>query len=165
MRNGIIADTLRNAGSPFRIIFGLNLPQLVEIAGECGKSTELAELLWQNNSTRESMLLAPMLVEEQHFTLNDSLRWIDSIPSAEVADILCHRLLRKVPYAWTLAEQLISTPSGTWHQYTGLRLTFNLINQDPQRAIDMLQNSDIQDDLLPLSNSIISECRYLTSNL
>ncbi len=32
MRNGVIADSLRNAGSPYRSIFGLNLPQLTEIA-------------------------------------------------------------------------------------------------------------------------------------
>ena len=34
MRNGIIADTLRKAGLDYRMIFGLNLPQVVEIAGE-----------------------------------------------------------------------------------------------------------------------------------
>ena len=32
LRNGVIADALRRAGSPFRIIFGLNLPQIAEIA-------------------------------------------------------------------------------------------------------------------------------------
>ena len=38
LRNGVIADTLRRAGSPFKIIFGLNLPQLAEIAAELGYS-------------------------------------------------------------------------------------------------------------------------------
>ena len=43
MRNGVIADTLRHAGSPFRYIFGMNLPQLVETAEMTGKSRGLAE--------------------------------------------------------------------------------------------------------------------------
>ena len=32
MRNGIIADTLRKAGLDYRMIFGLNLPQITDIA-------------------------------------------------------------------------------------------------------------------------------------
>ena len=61
MRNGIIADTYRKAGTVFKIVFGLNLPQLVEIAGRTPHSRELAEALWANTTTRESMLLARCL--------------------------------------------------------------------------------------------------------
>ena len=32
LRNGEIADTLRKAGSPYKIIFGLQMPQLEQIA-------------------------------------------------------------------------------------------------------------------------------------
>lgn len=46
MRNGVIADTYRRAGSPFRIIFGLNLPQITEIAAEFAPDSELAAELW-----------------------------------------------------------------------------------------------------------------------
>ena len=45
MRNGIIADTLRSAGSPFKIIFGLNLPQIIDIASQTPHTIELAEQL------------------------------------------------------------------------------------------------------------------------
>ena len=34
MRNGIVADTIRKAGFDYRMIFGLNLPQLKDIAAE-----------------------------------------------------------------------------------------------------------------------------------
>ena len=67
MRNGIIADTLRRAGSPFKIIFGLNLPQLMDIAESTPHSAELATRLWNNSSTRESMLLAPMIYPRDKF--------------------------------------------------------------------------------------------------
>ena len=32
MRNGIVADALRKGGMPHKVIFGLNVPQLSEIA-------------------------------------------------------------------------------------------------------------------------------------
>ena len=64
MRNGIVADVLRKAGSPFRIIFGLTLPQITDVANATGKNAELARRLWDNKTTRCSMLLAPMIMPE-----------------------------------------------------------------------------------------------------
>lgn len=137
MRNGIISDTLRKAGSPFHIIFGLNLPQLVEIAEETGKDPVLAAQLWANTTTRESMLLAPMLVDASAVTVAQAREWIAGIPCAEVSDILCHRLLRHISGAWELAESLSDSPVGEWNDYTALRLLFNLLGSDPQRALGL----------------------------
>lgn len=133
MRNGVIADTLRKGGSPFRIIFGLNLPQIVDIAVQTGTDPSLAEDLWHNTTTRESMLLAPMLVAPDAFSKADALRWIADIPTAEVADVLCHRLLRHLPFAWELAEELCDADM-PFAAYTALRLAFNLVASDPSRA-------------------------------
>lgn len=135
MRNGIISDTYRKAGTVFKIVFGLNLPQLVEIAGRTPHSRELAEALWANTTTRESMLLAPMLIEPETFSEEDARRWIASVCSYEVADILCHRLLRKTPYAWTLAESLMDSPVNEYDRYVALRLAFNLVGSDPRRSL------------------------------
>lgn len=135
MRNGVIADTYRKAGSTFRIVFGLNLPQLVEIAGRTPHDRELAEALWANTTTRESMLLAPMLINPADFTEDDARRWLTSVCSYEVADILCHRLLRKTSYAWSLAESLMENPVNEYDQYVALRLAFNLVATDPRRAL------------------------------
>ncbi|MDE6157359.1 MAG: DNA alkylation repair protein [Muribaculaceae bacterium] len=139
MRNGIIADTLRKAGSPFSIIFGLNLPQIADIAEMTGKDTTLAEQLWSNNTTRESMLLAPMIVEAESFTYDDARRWVLSVPALEVADILCHRLLRHLPFAWELAEDLCGSDAPL-AGYTALRLAFNLVATNPDRAIAIASN-------------------------
>ena len=54
MRNGVVADSLRKAGCPHRIVFGVNLPQLNEIAAKYGPSEELAEALWADTALRES---------------------------------------------------------------------------------------------------------------
>ena len=67
MRNGAVADNMRKLGANYRIIFGLNLPQIVEIANETPHDEVLAEALWQIKSTRESQLLAPMIYPREKF--------------------------------------------------------------------------------------------------
>ena len=62
-RNGIVSDTLRKAGMPYNIIFGLQLPQIAEIARSNEKNLELADALWQDSGVRESRLLACYLYQ------------------------------------------------------------------------------------------------------
>ena len=134
LRNGVIADTLRRAGSPFRFIFGLNLPQLVDIASVSPHESDLAERLWANSTTRESMLLAPMLYPVDEFEIGTARRWSESVTTAEVADILCHRLLRHTPYASEFAKELCESDNDM-KRYTGLRLWFNLVSKMPSEAL------------------------------
>lgn len=134
MRNGVVADALRKAGSPFRFIFGVNLPQLRDIAAQVGQSEDLAESLWANTTTRESMLIAPMIQPSESFTIEDARRWIASIPTAEVADVLCLKLLRSEPYALELIDSLLNEGGDEMRCYTALRLMFNLVGQHPEKA-------------------------------
>lgn len=136
MRNGIVADTLRKGGCPHKIVFGVNLPQLAEIAREFGKNCEVAEQLWADTSTRESMLLAPMLMPEEDFSKEDAKRWIDSCPSREAIDILCLKLLRLRPFALDLTRDL-AKESDKMRHYAGLRLMCNLAPQHTATAVEM----------------------------
>lgn len=162
-RNGVIADVLRRAGSPYKVIFGLNLPQIVEIAGETGPSRELAEALWENNTTRESALLAPMIMPRDSFTEDDARRWVDTVPDHEAADILCHRLLRHMPYACTLAYKLVEEEGMAL--YTGIRLAVNFLYQHPREAFD-IANKVLQrqktDSSRRLADQIITEVKELS---
>lgn len=135
MRNGVVADALRKGGCPFQIIFGVNLPQLTEIAAELPHSRELAMDLWHNSTTRESMLIAPMLMPREEMDIETAREWAGDVPSAEVADILCHRLLRHLPFAWELADELLADTSDM-KRYTGLRLSFNLVSANPRKALE-----------------------------
>ncbi len=133
MKNGVVADALRKGGSPFRLIFGLNLPQISEIASRHGTDTALAEELWANRGTRESMLLAPMLADVENFDSDTARRWCADVPCVEVADVLCHRLLRRLPYSAALADELLD--SGTeMKEYTGLRIYLNIWRSCPEAA-------------------------------
>lgn len=133
MRNGIIADTLRKAGLDYRMIFGLNLPQITEIAAEQPHTSQLAEELWADRRTRESMLLAPMLYPPSEMTADTAARWLAEAPTTEVADVLCLKLLRNVGSAVDIAMKAIDS-SSEMSRYTALRLLFNTLIISPSPA-------------------------------
>lgn len=126
MRNGIIADTLRKAGLDYRMIFGLNLPQIAEIAADQPHTAQLAEQLWADRRTRESMLLAPMLYPAAEMDRATAARWLAEAPTTEVADVLCLKLLRYVSGALHIALPAMTSPA-EMTRYTALRLLFNLL--------------------------------------
>lgn len=126
MRNGIVADALRQQGSPFRMIYGVNLPHLVEIASQVAHNADTAQALWDDHTVRESMLLAPMVYPHDEFDSQTAERWIASANTPEVIDILCHRLLRHRPYAYDMAIALSGSTSDL-KRYAALRIMFNLL--------------------------------------
>lgn len=109
MRNGVIADMLRRAGSPYRIIFGLNLPQIAEIAADCGRNASLARRLWANSTTRCSRLMAPMLMDAADFSRDEVIKMALEIADSETADIFCHRFLRHYPDAPSIAVEIYAS--------------------------------------------------------
>ena len=133
MRNGVVADALRQGGCQFKIIFGVNLPQLAEIASRSEHSREFAQKVWENSTTRESMLIAPMLMPAEEFGLEMAREWISQVPTPEVADVLCLKLLRHMPYALDMVSELTSGDS-MLEKYTGLRLMCNLAPKYPEKA-------------------------------
>ncbi len=155
MRNGVIADVLRRAGSKFNIIFGVNLPQLAEIARDFSPNKEFAERVWANTTTRESMLIAPMLMPPDEMTREMAQQWIAESPEAEVTDVLCLKLLRNQPYALDLARALIA---GEEHRYAGLRLMCNLAPQYPAEAVAIGRKEIERDDAAtaPLAQILVS---------
>lgn len=112
-RNGIVADALRNAGMPYHIIFGLQLPQLSQIARSLPLSTALAKELWEDKNVRESRLLACYLFPKDEVTQDLALELGRSVQTPEEADILCFRLLRYLPFADTLAAELEDSDNPT----------------------------------------------------
>ena len=110
-RNGIVADALRQAGMPYSIIFGLQLPQLSEIARSIDPDdkAQLAQELWADTNVRESRLLAaylfPLSMPE-----DEAVAVAKSVLTREEADILAFRFLRRLPYAAELAARLEALP-------------------------------------------------------
>lgn len=124
-RNGIVADTLRNAGMPYKIIFGLQLPQLKEIADTLPKDMELAKNIWDDKNVRESRLLACYLFPKDMINEKIAMELAESVQTTEEADILCFRLLRYLPFAKKLVDQLIDSQENNV-AYCGKALLRNL---------------------------------------
>ncbi len=131
MRNGVIADRMRSLGAPYRVIFGLTLPQVADIAAGVEPSAELARELWANTTTRESLMIAPMLFPREMMTADEARRWIETAPSPEAVDILCHRLLRHLPDAMQIALDAAGSPR-EMTRYAALRLLINLFPSSRQ---------------------------------
>lgn len=130
MRNGIVAETIRRGGLNYKMVFGLNLPQIAEIAGRFSPSADLAEELWADRRTRESMLLAPMLYPLESLSAARAVEMLVEAPTTEVADILCHKLLRRHQAALSIAAEAVAS-SEALTRYGGFRLMFNLVYTHP----------------------------------
>lgn len=135
MKNGIVADTLRAGGCPYRMIWGLNLPQLSQIATTVEPSMELAREMWADTTLREAHLLGPMLCDPCAMTLEEAQKWVGGVKWPEDADILCFKLLRRLPFVKDLARRLVDTAGDdALKRYTALRLLFNIVAQEPKLA-------------------------------
>lgn len=110
-RNGVIADTLRKAGMPYSLIFGLQLPQLSAIARSVPHSEGLADRLWADKNIRESRLLACYIYPAESLPMEKAAKLASETITKEETDILCFRLLRNLPYATELLNHLTGYPA------------------------------------------------------
>lgn len=138
-RNGIIAEQLRAAGDPHTMIMGCQLTDVIAIAEHYEKSAELAQALWNDVNHRECRMAATMLYPTEEFKMETAVAWCQSVESVEIADVLCHRLLRHLPYAKVLWEQLIACDKKLV-QYTAWRLLLNLLIMNRIEKTDGLRS-------------------------
>ncbi|MCM1021482.1 MAG: DNA alkylation repair protein [Muribaculum sp.] len=133
-RNGIIAETLRKQGSPYKYIFGLNLPQINEIAQNTEHTVELALQLLDNESTRESQLLSAMLIPANRLTVNLAQEWIEKAKSREAIDVFC---MKQLSQNREIAVELIASNIGATNpltRYAVLRMFFRLLPEKLEDA-------------------------------
>lgn len=125
-RNGVLAQQLRSAGDPHSIIMGCQLVDIVHITSCYSKDALLAQALWDERQHRECRMAAPMLFPAKEFTLSHALDWCNSLESIEIADVLCHRLLRHLDFATQLWQQL-REKNQPLPRYAAWRLLLNLL--------------------------------------
>lgn len=135
MRNGALAAQMRAAGLDYRINFGLNTPQIKDIAAEINamglasaEQLSLADSLWANATTRESRLIAPLIHPADLMSTEKAAIWMRQSQTTEISDHLCHSLLRHLPGAADMAETAMSDSNASdINRYTALRLVLNLL--------------------------------------
>ncbi len=121
--NGVTADSLRQKGLNYKISWGVSLQHLQEIATEYGQQQDLAEQLWTSN-VRECKLLAIMTYPIQDFDEHTAQRWLQDITNQELAEMLTFHILQHLPYAKTLALQLLAS-----HNDMHLLCAYNILSR------------------------------------
>lgn len=105
-RNGIVAESLRKLYDPDVLIFGLTVPQLMEIARKYPKDLKLGLQLWKDKKTRESRLLALYLIPVALLEKETAREMFLDIRNSEEADFLAFRILRNTRYSEELYNEL-----------------------------------------------------------
>ena len=157
-RNGIIAEQLRAAGDPHTMIMGCQLADVITITSRYEKNAELAQALWNNVNHRECRMAATMLYPIEDFKMETALAWCESVESVEIADVLCHRLLRHLDYAPQLWEQLRGSDNQLV-RYTAWRLLLNLLLMNRIEKTDELRTmvvKELETALLPMRHVLDS---------
>ena len=171
MRNGMLADQMRSRGLSYKVNFGLNIPQIKEIAADLlasgmtsSEQLELACRLWENMNTRESRLLAPMIFPADIMPRETARQWLSEAQTTEIADHLCHSLLRRLPFAAEIATELFNPPGATSLQrYSSLRLLLNLVatgRTDPA-PLEPLASASLSDPVTrPVARQLMEEIEF-----
>lgn len=164
--NGILSAKMREAGAPYKLVFGVELPRLQSIAAEFQPSRTLAQQLW-NENIRECKLLATMLMPPQEFLPEMADIWADEIPTAEVAQVFSMQLLCKESWCATVAFEWIASPT-PMRQLCGFLCIARLLQQGAQlqdRSIEELKDqaqSLLPNADLPLKKAINAATSFMS---
>lgn len=96
--NGVVSQSMREKGLDYKLIFGIELPRLKEIAARYQKNHEVAQALWKEN-IRECKILAGMLQPVETFYPEIADIWIEDMHYPEIAELTCLNLFQYLPYA------------------------------------------------------------------
>jgi 3-methyladenine DNA glycosylase AlkD len=152
--NGVLSQSLREKGLKYRLIFGVELPRLKEIASGYEQNHELAQALWKED-IRECKILAGYLQPSNTFDPELADFWMESVHNTELADYLSMILFRRLPYASQKAFEWIASGE-RMKMYTGFRLMSHLFTilgtemneRSRNEFIDQAQAALQGDDLL-----------------
>lgn len=105
--NGVIANSMRQKGMNYKLIFGVPLPEIMQIAKEIGHDADLARALWEED-VREMKILATLVFPPQEMTHDEARRWVAAIPYPEIAEQCSNNLFPLMEQADGFAVSLLS---------------------------------------------------------
>ena len=97
LMNGTAAASLRERGLHYRLIFGVEWPQLMRLSAEIGKDHDLAQALWKED-IRECRLLAGLIQPVETFSLELADVWIETMHYPEEAQYTVLSLFQHLPH-------------------------------------------------------------------
>ncbi|MBP1618239.1 MAG: hypothetical protein H6Q14_2066 [Bacteroidetes bacterium] len=117
--NGDASAGMRKYGLVYKLNFGLMISQIKEIANRYNPDSELALLLWTQD-TRELKIMATMLFPFHEFTGEWASKWALDIPNQEIREQITINLLQQLPDAeklsleWAGSENLSLRATAYW---------------------------------------------------
>ena len=157
--NGILSARMREAGMPFRLIFGVELPRLRSIADEFPQDNGLANHLW-GQSIRETRLLAIMLMPPETFTKEMANAWADTMLTAEEAQVLAMMLLPKTSCAKEICMAWIESGKPLPSVCACLCLRHLLVQGAVFSEEEQLFLDNKTTSLLPQANELLKELKF-----
>lgn len=120
MMNGPLAQSMREKGLRYRVIFGVEWPRLVEFAQQIGKDHQLAQDLWKED-IRECRLLAGLVQPVETFYPEIADIWLSDMHYPEEAQYTVLSLFQHMPCASQKAFEWIAADDDM-HQLCGFLL-------------------------------------------
>ncbi len=112
--DGVAASSMRAKGLHYRVIWGISIMHLKEIAEEVKSQSSnaslcnLAQQLWKEDC-RECKILATLLMPYDAITEQIVQEWLETLPTQEMSEWLAFNLLQHLPNARELAEKAINS--------------------------------------------------------
>lgn len=122
--NGPVSASMRDKGLNYKVIFGVELPRLQQMAAELPHTYELAAALWKEN-IRECRLLAGMLMPIDSMDVELANIWVEQMQFVEEAECTVLNLFSRAPWASVAAFQWIAA-EGEMFQLCGYLLLARL---------------------------------------
>ena len=141
--NGVLAQSLRERGLRYRLIFGVELPRLKEIAAHYEPDHDLAQALWKED-IRECRILAGYLQPVDSFLPEIADIWLEQMHDTEIIDYTCMNLFRRLPYAKGKAFQWIAS-ADVLTQYAGYRLMGHLLRNSESSPLSLRDRNELFD--------------------
>lgn len=115
--NGVTSASMREKGVNGYLVWGIQLPQLKEIARNYTPDYDLAVALWKEN-VRECKILATLLMPRNRMTGDLVDLWMDQTPTQEIAEYAVFNLYQYVAdaslfaYIWIASDNKLRQISG-----------------------------------------------------
>lgn len=106
--NGEAARSMREKGLAYKLIWGVSLNHLKQMAAEYGHDFDLATALWKED-IRECKILAMLIMPHQEMTKDLAETWVAEISTVETAELCVFTLFRHLSFAGELAEEWLAS--------------------------------------------------------
>ncbi len=166
MKNGIVSDSMKAAGLPHRIIWGLNMPQLREIAERYERDKSLFDALWHDTATRESVIIAPMLLPYADISVDEAIALIDEAPTLEAIDSLTFNALRHRPDVWDMIARLDGAESLN-RRYAMMRLLARVVRENLPMAKSIAEREAVRQDpaTFNAADNILADIDFMSESI